>query len=332
MTVMAETTFEVSYDGDALRDGRMPVRDLAPALLALGQLFTEASQLLYPDNDPVSLEIEATQEGSFLVDLILHAAGAGWDQVSHLSGGEGLTALVIFKEFVVGDSVDMSLFGLVKELRGRRVVEEVPGTEPGEVALRVEDGSELVVKAEVAGLNKDPQIRKKVREVVEPLRREGIDELEFRSDAKPTVRLNKDDVPAFEVPEIEDAEVLSEQEIDVFLDVLTAELEQGSTRKWRFGGIGGSFWAPIEDAGFMEEFFHRKQMLGVGDRLHAKVKIIQKRDPATNKIRVERQVMQVHEVIEAPEQLSLQERAAEMQRRFDKGDDEGPPPALPSGS
>src|SRR5688500_11839084 len=52
---MAETTFGVVYDGPALETGRMPVRDLAPALLALGQLFSEASRFVYPEQEPVSL-------------------------------------------------------------------------------------------------------------------------------------------------------------------------------------------------------------------------------------------------------------------------------------
>lgn len=116
---MAETSFEVRYDGEALRDGRMPVRELAPALLALSQLFSEASQLLYPSNEPVALEIQATREGSFIVDLVLHAVGSSWDQLSHMDAGEDATALVLFKEFVIGDSIDFSLFGLVQWLKGR---------------------------------------------------------------------------------------------------------------------------------------------------------------------------------------------------------------------
>lgn len=333
MTVMAETSFEVKYEGDALRDGRMPVRDLAPALLALGQLFAEASQLLYPENEPVALDIQATREGSFEVELILHGAGAAWDQLS-THPMESAAALVLFKEAIIGNSADPSLFGLIKWLKGKRVVEESDGPEPGEVTLKADDGSQVTVKPEVAGLNRDPQIRKKAREVVEPLRRPGMDNLELRSNGESAVRLEKDDVPAFEVPELEDAEVLSEQEIDVYLDVLTAELEQGSTRKWRFGGLGATFWAPIEDSGFMEKFSHREQVLGVGDRLHAKVKIIQKRDPTTSKIRFERRVMEVKEVIEAPEQLSLKERTDEIQRALGSGTDDAENgddrPALPA--
>lgn len=330
MTVMAETSFEVRYEGDALRDGRMPVRDLAPALLALGQLFTEASQLLYPENDPVSLEIEATREGSFEVDLILHGVGAGWDQLS-TNPVESAAALVLFKEIVIGDSIDLSLFGLIKWLKGKLITEQREGPEPGEVTLRTEDGSEITVKSEVAGLSRDPQIRKKAREVVEPLRRDGVDTLEIRSDDKPTVQLEKDDIPAFEVPETEDAEVLSEQELDVFLEVLTADLEKGSSRKWRFGGLGETFMAPIEDPEFMEKVAHHEETFGAGDQLHATLKIIQKREPGTKKIRAERRVVKVKECIKAPEQLSLEERAEQIQN-LSRGDEKPPPPELTSGS
>jgi hypothetical protein len=265
--------------------------------------------------------------------LILHGAGAAWDQLS-TDPMKSAAALIVFKELIIGSSVDPSLLGLIKWLKGKLVVEESPGPEPGEVTLKAEDGSQITVKPEVAGLNRDPQIRRKAREIVEPLRRPGMDTLEIRATPVSALRLEKDDVPAFEIPEVEDAEVLSEQEIDVYLDVLTAELEKGSTRKWRFGGLGATFWAPIEDAAFMEKFSHREQVLGVGDRLYAKVKIIQKRDPATSKIRFERQVMEVKEVIEAPEQLSLKERTDEIQRVLgsssDDAENDDDRPALPA--
>lgn len=71
--MMAETEFGVRYDGTALATGTMPVRDLAPALLALGDLFSEESLLLHPEREPVALNIKATNEGSFVVKLLLES-------------------------------------------------------------------------------------------------------------------------------------------------------------------------------------------------------------------------------------------------------------------
>lgn len=66
MRAMAETTFSVTYDGAALQDGRMPVRELAPALLALGEVFRVAAAEVYPDLPTPTLEVKATKKGSLM--------------------------------------------------------------------------------------------------------------------------------------------------------------------------------------------------------------------------------------------------------------------------
>lgn len=316
MTVMAETSFEVKYDGEALREGRMPVRDLAPALLSLGELFTEASLLLFPENDPVSLEIEATRAGSFAVGLILQATDMAWDQLSSLEPAEAGTALILFKELVIGGSVDMSLMGLVKWLKGQHIDEEEPGPEPGMVTLRAGD-SVVVVRTEVAGLNRDTRIRKKLREVVEPLRREGVDVLEIRSDSEPTVELGRDDIPAFELTEDEDLATLSEGEIDVYLEVISPVFKEKN--KWRFSGLGQTFWAPVVDADFLKMVGLRADRFASGDQLHCRLQIIQKRDEA-GKIRTERRVIKVYEHIEAPQQLAMEERSIAVRKELNEPD------------
>jgi hypothetical protein len=52
---MADINFEVSYDGDALKTGIMNVRELAPALLGLGELLEEANRVVYGSNAAISL-------------------------------------------------------------------------------------------------------------------------------------------------------------------------------------------------------------------------------------------------------------------------------------
>lgn len=304
---MAETSFEVRYDGEAVRDGRMEVRELAPALLALSELFTAASRLLYPDDDPVALEIEATREGSFVIELVLHAVGSGWDQLSHMDLTKDAGQLALFKELIIGDSIDFSLFGLIKRLKGKTVVKEVEGPGAGETTLTEQGGVEVVVKTEVARLAADENIRRELRDVVEPLTREGVDTFEVGSGAKATVRLEKADAPSFEPPAApDDPELLSEQVLDdVYLELLTVDLEKGSTRKWRFGGIGGNFTATIEDPEFLQKVARHEVMFGTGDQLRARVKITQRRDPGNGKIKQTRLISKVYEWIKAPEQLRM---------------------------
>ena len=68
---MSKTKFSIAYDGPALHDGAMDVRDLAPALLAVGQLFDAANNILNSDHTKVSVNVTATGDGSFEVFLEL---------------------------------------------------------------------------------------------------------------------------------------------------------------------------------------------------------------------------------------------------------------------
>ena len=66
---MAGATFSIAYDGPALFDGTMDVRDLAPALLSMHQLLDGACTALYGDNQKIRVSVSATGQGSFEVFL-----------------------------------------------------------------------------------------------------------------------------------------------------------------------------------------------------------------------------------------------------------------------
>jgi hypothetical protein len=175
---VAETTFGVVYDGPALAAGRMPVRDLAPALLALGDLFAEASQVIYPDAGPVSLSVEATDRGSFDVRLILEAKDL-WDQIVNVFGSDEVTALANLQNLVIGTGGFVGLFALIKRLRGRRITSQESLPDPGQVRITLNDGTKLEIPTDVARLHGRISIRRKVRDVVAPVAREGVDKVRF---------------------------------------------------------------------------------------------------------------------------------------------------------
>jgi hypothetical protein len=63
--------FSLTYEGPALEDGRMEVHDLAPALLALGDMFQDANTVIDPDGPAIALQIRDFHEGSFEILLAL---------------------------------------------------------------------------------------------------------------------------------------------------------------------------------------------------------------------------------------------------------------------
>lgn len=296
---MAETSFAVIYDGPALATGEMPVRDLAPALLALGELFTLASIATHPEQEPVSLNIKATAEGSFDVHLVLKTLS---DAVTLLNSNpinalQNLVATIVEARY--------GLFALIRHLKGREVAHTYQqiGDEPGTVTLVMTDGTEISgVPEAVARLYDDLAVRRAAREVVEPLDRDGIDVVRFRVDGKPAVEIGEDDVSLYDLPPAPE-DVLTDQEIDMAVTIVSPVFDKG---KWKFQDGQSRFWAYVEDEVFMESVYENTERFGSGDVLRCRVHVVQTRKP-NGDIKKDYRVLKVIEHIVAPRQLRIGE-------------------------
>ena len=302
---MAETAFGVTYDGPDLVSGRMPVRDLAPALLALGDIFAEASVLLYPDRKPAALNIQATREGSFEVQLILETA---WDHLIDIFGSDAAAALLNLKEYIVGGS--FGLFWLIKRLRGRRIARRDEGPAGGMIRLTLDDGTVIEVPAAVLELYGNIGVRKHVRDVVEPLTREGVDRLEFRSESEVTVQITAGDVDAYEVP-ADEAVPLEDIEIPMVVSIASVAFTEGN--KWRLSDGERTFFASIDDTGFLERVDHGIEAFRNGDMLRTRMRIQQSQQ--ADGLHSDYHVLEVVEHI--PRQMQLRLDAPEVEPRSD---------------
>jgi hypothetical protein len=298
---MAETAFRIAYDGPALEFGRMPVRDLAPALLALGDLFAEAGRVVYPDSAPVALNIKATEQGSFDVHLILEAEDL-WDQFVDLFGSDPVTALVNLKTLIVGGG-GFSLFGLIRLLRGRQIEREEASSTPGYVRITVEDTS-IEIPAEVATMYRRISIRRKARDVVAPLNREGVEEVQFAEspDAPPELIIGRTDVPSYEAAAAEEGDVLLDEEREMVLQIAGVSFEG---RKWRLSDGTVTFWASIEDEVFLADVEGNKERFGNGDLLRCRTRVVQTR--RASKLHTDYRVIQVIQHIPGHTQPELWE-------------------------
>ncbi|MFH1620779.1 MAG: hypothetical protein ABIB04_01705 [Patescibacteria group bacterium] len=59
-----DNSFRISYDGPALASHEMDVRELAPALLAIGGIFEEANKELNGERVKVAVNMKAVEPGS----------------------------------------------------------------------------------------------------------------------------------------------------------------------------------------------------------------------------------------------------------------------------
>lgn len=267
---MPETTFEVIFDGPALENGRMPVRDLAPALLALGDLFVDASAVVHPDQPPAALKMKATEEGSFVIDLVLEAPNA-WDQFVNLFSSEGANALVNFRDAVIGTA---GLYWLIKQARGQKIKARSESPKAGYIQITLEDGTTLDVPSETLTLFENLRVRRKARESVEPVNRDGIERMKFRPENETTVSVEREDLPAYEVPEVEEVPLVDE-ETEMVVSLASVVFREGN--KWRLTDGEHTFSAAIDDAGFFERVQKGIEAFRAGDMLRCNMRITQTR-------------------------------------------------------
>jgi hypothetical protein len=305
---VAEVEFNLAYDGPAVETGRMPVQDLAPALLALGEFFAETSRTLYPERDPVALSIQATDTGSFLVRLILEGRAA-WDQFAGLLDSGTGNALANL------EAIGFLTFLIIKRIAGRKIDAQEPAPAPGHIRLTLEDGTSLDIPSQVLTLYENPEVRRQARRVVSPLHRDGVDEVRLE-DPDPTqesVVIDKTDLPAFDTPS--DEEALLELETEMFLEIVRLSFQRGSN--WRFTDGTKAFSAPVEDEDFWDRVEDGAEAFRSGDTLHCRVRIIQShRD---GKLHTEYRILQV--LVHMPRGIQM---------RLDEGNDA--PRELPPGS
>lgn len=294
LEMMAERSLRVEYHGPAVAEGRIDVRDLAPALLSLADLFREINQIATPGAPSVSLDVHATERASFDIGLLLHVAETLIDGFDHLHK----LYVLLFGGAVVGGG---GLFEFIRRRGVRRIVERTP-TPDGEVRVRFDDGAEMTVSAKTLEAHDSVSVRRNARRVVRPLGHEGIDWMEVRSEDL-EVRVDRDEVPAFDIVDIAREELPAQEQV-VYLNVISPTFKEGN--KWRFSDGARNLWAVIEDSVFLRDVDEGRLRFGKGDQIHGTLELRQYRADDGN-LTSEYVVTEVHQVYRPGDQMQLEE-------------------------
>lgn len=297
---MVESAFTVTFGGPTLSGGRIPVRDLAPALLALGELVADASVLIDPDREAAVLSIDAIEAGSPTVNLTLSIADQA-DRLTDLLAPDAATVLDEIHDVVIGPH---GLLQLTRQIRNRAITASESADEAGFTRVTLEDDETLEARDQAVELYLDRGARRNATAVVRPLRHPDLETIELASPTVAPTLITSLDAEAFELPAAAEPACV-ESELEMLVDVAAPAFP--SNNKWRLSnGTAGSFWATIGDGAFLNRV-NAGEPFRKGDSLRCLFKIT-RRDTLLGP-QTEHHVIEVRQHIARGQQLRLDEAA-----------------------
>jgi len=231
--------FSVRYDGPALSNHTMDVRELAPALLALAHLVEEAGNF---------------KSGSFGIDL--EAIQSIAEQVLSMLAGHGVTAttnlitLLNALGFLRGSDTCFGLIDLIKRLRGRKPTTISQEGDKIFVSCKDTQTTETIEVDLLTGrLYQSRLVRQHLEKALKPLACEGVDFFAVGQDGHAHVVVRDDELPFFTAAAEDEETVSDDVSRNVLLQIESAVFREGN--KWRFSDGGSAFYAEIADEDFL---------------------------------------------------------------------------------
>lgn len=292
---MATLDMSVRYFGNAVDTGRMPVKDLAPALLALSEAFHEIQKLENPTEKPLSLDIQATKKGSFIVDLILTNGDDLLSKAIDLLNSDNSTAAINLATYI---TTFYGMVNLSKAAIGKKFKKQEKADEHN-VKLTFDDGTCITIPAKSLEAYKDVEIRRTVKEVVKPVSDGDAAGIEFISEKMSKVSISSEQARRFEVPSVQDEE-LPATESKVALQIISVGFDN---IKWRFSDGTNQFFASIDDKQFMDDVHNNKYQFGSTDILT--VQLRQNQTMTENGLKSEYTIVKVLDLKHGARQIEL---------------------------
>lgn len=309
---MSSVGFTLTYDGPALRNHEMNVRDLAPAMLAVGEVFEALNSLYNGKAAQVSVNVRAHEPGCFKVVFDVHQALK--DSTQFLSGTEVTAAINLLQIMFGGGSIAGGLLWLTKKLKGKKP-DRIERLTPGLFRLFLDDET-YDVPVELLDAYQEVRVRRAVEGFVsKPLQRPGISEVLIEQDGKVIEHVDKKEGQLFRAPDSDSDVVIDDTRRAAYT---IRDLSFDEEGYWKLFDGSNPIKARIEDKRFLDQVESDEIRFAKHDVLVCLVHFVQRR---TGKGLVnEYTVIDVQEHIPAPRQLKFPEPTDRLE-----GDDDDTP-------
>ena len=268
LNAITPAEFDISYHGPALADGRMNVRDLGPAMIAVGSLFESTNELLNGDRAAVNINVRATSGGSFhILFEILQNSGVNNVQ-DFLTTANQIVTLIIGGATIISTAT-IGLVALIKWLRGRSP--KVEQINDGMFRLTLENGETYEIPAELLVMYQSATVRNAISDMVRPVKEEGIESFEIRQNDELVVSVAKEEADYFDISEIQEL-MLDETRTHVF-SIVSLAFREGN--KWRLTDGQLTFSVSMKDGEFQSRVDNNAVAFSKGDLLVCDMRTVQ---------------------------------------------------------
>lgn len=257
-----QTQLDVVYSGPAVADGCMNVKDLAPAMLAIGTLFEAANTISNGQLATMNIKVRATSPGSFhiLYELI---------QSPEVIGSTLLVTATQIRDWLVGGVIiGGCVFGAIKWARGRKPRLTQMNEELYTLSI---DNETYEIPLALLRLYQDAAIRQSIANIVRPIKAEGIDSLQIRSGTTLLQDVTREEAEFFDLPETQEL-LLDETRRQAF-SITTLSFKEDN--KWRLTDGQNTFLVSMKDTAFQHRVDNNVVSFAKGDILLCDLRTIQ---------------------------------------------------------
>ena len=263
--LMVAQEFSVKFDGPAVAEGRIPVSELAPSLLALGELFQHAKEIAEPDAPPVTLEVRAYGGGSFENFLVVTAG------ITHLLTTSPVNALTNLLT-IVGSG--RGVIAALRALRGQNIARtESAGRD--QVRAYNENGDNFVSTGSVINVYNNFFARDAAVRFVQPLQNPDFSTIDVNVPEEP-LSVTRAEVLAIETAQEEpvperDADI--DQTFPTLVTLIQPSLEEGYM--WRINYADNRIRASFDDEEYLDKIKRKEVGFVAGDTLRVDLRMRQ---------------------------------------------------------
>jgi len=309
---MSKFEFRIAFDGEALVGHTMNVRDLAPSLLALGEIINEANRILNGPEAKSELHITPNiHEACFDIGVEIKQH---WETLKKLFGDDDIsTAKNVIEWIFIGGALSFgtikSLLMVYKMFKKKRPVNIIQFNDADGNRLyryQFEGAEDQILDQKLHQLYKSDKIRRLLARLLAPiLRRDGIESFAaYVKDRATELIVTKEDAREFdyEIQEIDEIPTDTDEPVEAVLRVYSPVYDLKANR-WRFWLGKNHHYMDISESGISQFVLNNGGAL-VEDRFRVMLQATEREDDAGKTV-TDYKVLEVLEFIPALRQQDM---------------------------